>query len=114
MLSKNVRLASGLFFFLVGHCVRLVSFLLSPFLFSLLVFVLVSLLGGHCVRLVLLLFHFVSGLVALLVDALKSGLGNAASLLSHLFEVYGGVIFVLNGACFQEILAGLPTFPFLQ
>ena len=72
------------------------------------------LLGGQCVRLVLLLFHFVSGLVALLVDALKSGLGNAASLLSHLFEVYGGVIFVLNGACFQEILAGLPTFPFLQ
>ena len=70
-------------FLLVGHCVRLVS-LLFPF-----VPLLVSLLVGHC--LVSLLFPFVSLLVSLLVDVSKCGLGNA-SLLSHLFGVYGGVI----------------------
>ena len=67
------------------HCVRLVS-LLFPF-----VSLLVSLLVGHCVRVVSLLFPFVSLLVSLLVDVSKCGLGNA-SLLSHLFGVYGGVI----------------------
>ena len=62
------------------HCMRLVS-LLFPF-----VSLLVSLLVGHCVRLVSLLFPFVS----LLVDVSKCG--RNASLLSHLFGVYGGVI----------------------
>ena len=51
---------------------------LSPFLW-----VIVSALG-HRVRLVSLLFPFVSGLVSLLVDVSKSGLGNA-SLLSLSF-----------------------------
>ena len=104
---------SGVVSLLVGHCVRLVPLLLplSPFLslfllvtvsalspcvrlVSLLfpfVSLLVCLLVGHCVRLVSLLFPFVSLLVSLLVDVSKCGLGNA-SLLSHLFGVYGGVI----------------------
>ena len=77
---------SGLVSLLGGHCVCLVS-LLFP-----VVSLLVSVLVGHCVRLVSLLFSFFSLLVSLLVDVSKSGLGNA-SLLSHLFGVYGGVIF---------------------
>ena len=85
-----VRLVSLLFHFvsiLVGHCVGLVS-LLFPVVSRI-----VPLLVGHCVRVVSLLPPFVSGLVSLLVDVSKSGLGNA-SLLSHLFGVYSGVMFL--------------------
>ena len=57
--------------------------LLFPF-----VSLLVSLLVGHCVRLV---FPFVSLLASLLVEVSKCGLGTA-SLLFHLFGVYGGVL----------------------
>ena len=80
---------------LVGHCVRLVS-LLFPF-----VSLLVSILVCHCVRLVSLLFPFVSLLVSLLVDVSKRGLGNA-SLLSHLFGVYGGVILIATQRFFSQ------------
>ena len=116
LVSLLSRFVSGLDSLLVGHCVRLVS-LLFPFS--------VSLLVDHCVRLVSLLFPFVSLLVSVLVGhcvclvslfcfllspfllvivrlvfllvshVSKNGLRNA-SLLSHLFGVYGGVIFAIG------------------
>ena len=101
---------SGLVSLLLGHCVRLGSrlvfplspvlspfllvivsifspfcFLLSPFLSSLLV--IVSVLSPFC--------FLLSPFLSLLVDVLKSGLGNA-SLLSHLFGVYGCVICIIS------------------
>ena len=97
---------------LVSALFRLVS-LLSPFVSGL-----VSLKVDHCVRLLSLLFPFVSLLVSLLVDVSKGGLGNA-SLLSHLFGVYGGVIVFYYTILFNTIhvytcaAAMQQAFPFL-